>query len=144
MLFKTPQNKIKELEDKLQKFEKKLEKFDNDIQKEFEKFDEVLKKTEQLINETFGEYQFTEIKVVESSPETRSYTQKEIAKLYGVNHHTVQKWEKGYYPPKEFIGRANVDVKKIEQLSKEYRERKAKEQERIANKKNSKKSTRKE
>ena len=150
MFFKSRNKKIKELENKLQEFEKKLEDFENDLQNEFNKFDEILEKTQKIIDETFGnEYTFdkmTEVKPdggkVEKCPlYTTSYTQKELAKLYGVNHHTIQKWEKGYYPPKEFIGRKDVEKSKVEFLAKKYRERRKNEQERISNKNKCKKST---
>lgn len=149
MFFKSRNKKIKELEDKLQEFEKKLEEFENDIENEFKKFDEILEKTQKIIDETFSnEYTFdgmTEVKPdggkVEDCPIYTSYTQKKLAKLYGVNHHTIQKWEKGYYPPKEFIGRKDVEESKVELLAKQYRERRKNEQERIANKKKRKKST---
>lgn len=149
MFFKSRNKKIKELENKLQEFEKKLEDFEKDLQNEFNKFDEILEKTQKIIDETFGnEYTFdkmTEVKPdggkVDNCPIYASYTQKELAKLYGVNHHTIQKWEKGYYPPKEFIGRKDVEKSKVEFLAKQYRERRKNEQERIANKKNRKKST---
>jgi DNA-binding XRE family transcriptional regulator len=149
MFFKSRNKKIKELENKLQEFERKLEEFENDIENEFKKFDEILEKTQKIIDETFSnEYTFdgmTEVKPdggkVENCPIYTSYTQKELAKLYGVNHHTIQKWEKGYYPPKEFIGRKDVEESTVELLAKQYRERRKNEQERIANKKKRKKST---
>lgn len=149
MFFKSRNKKIKELENKLQEFERKLEEFENDIENEFKKFDEILEKTQKIIDETFSnEYTFegmTEVKPdggkVENCPIFRDYTQRELAKLYGVNHHTIQKWEIGYYPPKEFIGRKNVEESKVEELAKQYRERRKAEQERIKQKKDGKNST---
>lgn len=152
MFFKSNNKRIKNLEKQLKDFEKKLEKFDEDIQNEFKKFDEILEKTQKVIDDTFGkEYMFVGMTAVtpadggggevENCPIFRDYTQRELAKLYGVNHHTIQKWEIGYYPPKEFIGRKNVEESKVEELAKQYRERRKAEQERIKQKKDAKNST---
>lgn len=147
MLFKFRKNKQdKSLEQRIEEFEQKLNAFDSDIQKEFDRINALLEKTQKVIDEIFNkdEYTFAEMQPVSSvddCPIYRSYTQKEIAKLYGVTHFTIKKWEKNYYRPKEFIGRIDVEESKVEQLAKEYRERKADEQKRFAHKRYRKNST---
>lgn len=147
MLFKFRKNKQdKSLEQRIEEFEQKLNAFDSDIQKEFDRINALLEKTQKVIDKIFNndEYTFEEMKPVssvEDCPIYRSYTQKEIAELYGVTHFTIKKWEKNYYRPKEFIGRIDVEESKVEQLAKEYRERKADEQKRFAHKRYRKNST---